>query len=165
MTITRRLALWVGIIGAICFGLFDHTPHGTECHKSTSPDGLYVGERCLLEWVPGGNSEFVGRLFDASTGRLLAQHTFSTPVPQIEWLDYNGEYVSFSNGDGGDDSVYISLPPSIWDRLLALRAPMTAMPVAVLNGTHPSDAFAPCGPNHPRSCTRRLTYNRPGGSK
>jgi hypothetical protein len=124
----------VVVVGVLYFGLFNHTPHGTECQKSASPDGLYVGERCLLDWVPGGSSEYVGRVLDAKNGKLLAQHTFSTPVPDLSWssgvnysvepdgpLRYIGPSVGFSIGDGGDDSAYISLPPSMWDRLLAAR--------------------------------------------
>lgn len=100
---------------------FNPTPRGEQCRKSTSPDGIYIADLCLLVWVPGGDSRYVGRVYRAQTGRLLAQHTFSTPTPEISWNSYGDIYVSFSKGDGGDDSVYISLPPSLIDRLLAAR--------------------------------------------
>lgn len=116
----RQTAI-LAVIGMSCVGLFDRTPHGTECRKSASPDGLYVAERCLLDWVPGGSSKYVGRLFDAKSGKLLAQKTFSTSVPEISWLNYEGAIVSFSVGDADDGGADISLPPSRWDRLLAAR--------------------------------------------
>jgi hypothetical protein len=117
--------------GSIYFGLFDHTSHGTGCQRSTSPDGRYTAERCMVDW-DRDSPEYVGRLFDASTGRKLAQHTFNTPVPQLSWspgFQYQpkpeepfvdvGPFVSFSVG--GDDDSSINLPPSKWDRLLAMR--------------------------------------------
>jgi hypothetical protein len=117
----KRATLFIVGLGVIYFCLFNHTPHGRECESSKSPDGLYMAERCLLKWVPGGDSKYVGRLFDARNGKLLAQHTFATPVPQVAWFNYEEIYVSFSIGDGGDDATYISIPPSKWDRLLAAR--------------------------------------------
>ena len=120
-SILKRVVCGSTVIGILYFSLFDTTPRGTECERLTSPNGLYVAERCVLRWVPRGDSKYVGRLFDAKSGRKLAQHTFSTPVPQIAWFDYTDVYVSFSIGDDGDDSPYISLPPSKWDRILAAR--------------------------------------------
>jgi hypothetical protein len=117
----KRAALSATVVGVLYFVLFDTTPRGDECERSTSPDDLYIAERCVLQWVPGGDSKYVGRIFDAKSGKKLAQHTFSTPVPQIAWFDYTDVYVSFSIGDDGSDSPYISLPPSKWDRLLAAR--------------------------------------------
>jgi hypothetical protein len=117
----KRAALSATVVGVLYFVLFDTTPRGDECERSTSLDGLYIAERCVLQWVPGGDSKYVGRIFDAKSGKKLAQHTFSTPVPQIAWFDYTDVYVSFSIGDDGSDSPYISLPPSKWDRLLAAR--------------------------------------------
>lgn len=116
-----RFALLVPVIGTLFICLTDLTPRGTECQKSAPPDGLYVAERCLLKWVPGGNSEYVGRVFDAKSGKKLAQHIFRTPDPQIAWYSYTALYVSFSIGDDSSDAPYISLPPSKWDRLLAAR--------------------------------------------
>ena len=132
--IFKGVALGTALIGILYFSLFDTTPHGTECKRSTSPDGLYIAERCVLRWVPGGDSKYVGRLFDVGSGKKLAQHTFSTPVPDLSWyhsMDYspkdNGALihpppsVGFSIGDGGDDATFISLPPSTWDKLLAAQ--------------------------------------------
>ena len=85
----------------------------------------------MVDW-DRDSPEYVGRLFDASTGRKLAQRTFNTPVSQLSWssgVQYRlkpeepfvdvGPFVSFSVG-GGDNST-INLPPSKWDRLLAMR--------------------------------------------
>jgi hypothetical protein len=112
------IPIFLALVGIFAF---DRTPRGEECRKSTSPDGIYIADLCLLSWIPGGDSQYVGRVYRAQTGRLLAQHTFSTPTPEISWNSYSDTYVSFSKGDGGDNSVYISLPPAFIDRLLATR--------------------------------------------
>jgi hypothetical protein len=122
------------VIGMLYFALFDHTPHGTACQKSRSPDGHYIAERCLLDWIPGGSSKYVGRLFDAKTGKKLAQNTFNTSDPDLSWspgMYYSlgpessykdiGPSVGFSRGDPDDGDSGISLPPSRWDRLSAVR--------------------------------------------
>jgi hypothetical protein len=128
----KRAALCVALLGALYFSLFDTTPQGRECERSTSPNGAYVAERCVLRWIPSFESKYVGRLFDAKSGKKLAQHTFATPVPELRWspgMDYSRNddgvlmhlppSVSFSRG--GDDDSDIALPPSTWDRLLAAR--------------------------------------------
>jgi hypothetical protein len=131
----KRVALIAVGIGVIYFFFFNHTPQGTHCKRSKSPDGLYTAERCLLGWDPGFSSDYVGRLFDAKRGKLLAEHTFSTPVPDLFWspgmfyssdpnspvIRYAGPSVVFSSGDLVDGDSGISLPPSSWDRLLAAR--------------------------------------------
>jgi hypothetical protein len=117
LKITSAL-LTMALVGIFAF---DRTPRGEECRTSTSPDGIYLADLCLLDWVPGGDSRYVGRVYFAQTGRVMAQHTFSTPTPEISWNSYNDVYVSFSKGDGGDSSVYISLPPTLLDRMLAAR--------------------------------------------
>jgi hypothetical protein len=142
----RRIALLAAIaIGTLYFTLFDTTPRGIRCVKSTSPDGVYIAERCALNSVAWGNPNYAGRLFDAKTGKLLAQHTFSTPVPDLSWhravtysldpngpLLYAGPAIGFSSGDGGDDATYISLPPSSWDRLLASRPRLSFGPLQLV---------------------------------
>jgi hypothetical protein len=129
----KRAALIAVITGVGYFGIFNHTPQGTNCKSSKSPDGLYIAERCLLAWDPGFSSDYVGRLFDAKTGKLLAQCSFSTPVPEILWspgfyssgrsstMEYIGPSVVFSRGDPDSGDSGISLPPSKWDQLLAAR--------------------------------------------
>ncbi|MFP3564289.1 hypothetical protein [Paraburkholderia sp. SIMBA_030] len=121
------------VISALYFGLVDRTPHGTECEKSSSPDGIYIAERCFLEVQSfrSGDAKYVGRLFDAKSGSLLAEHTFISPVPDLFWSPgfYSGEpvphfiepSVNFSRGGEDGDGSDISLPPSRWDKLLAAR--------------------------------------------
>jgi hypothetical protein len=121
MKISLRITYTLLVMALIGIFAFDRTPRGEECRTSTSPDGIYLADLCLFAWVPGGDSRYVGRVYIAQTGRLIAQHTFSTPIPEISWNSYGEAYVSFSKGDGGDDSVYISLPPSFVDRMLAAR--------------------------------------------
>lgn len=136
MKITRgRAAAIVGIvvIGTLYFGMFSHTPQGTICEKSSSPDGIYIAERCFLnvQSFRSGDAKYVGRLFDATSGKLLAEHTFITPVPDLFWSpgfhsgepvpQYIGPSVNFSRGGEVGDGSDISLPPSVWDRILAAR--------------------------------------------
>lgn len=130
-TILKRAALCAAVVGVLYFSLFDTTPQGTECKRSSSPNGVYLAELCLLRWVPGGDSSYSARVFDAKSGKKLAQHTFDTTVPELSWspgvtyslgdgpLLHDGPAVSFSRG--GDKAASISLPPSKWDRLLAAR--------------------------------------------
>lgn len=135
MSLRPRAAVSVGItvVVALYFGLFNHTPPGSECKKSTSPDGIYIAERCFLEVQSfrDGDARYVGRLFDAGSGKLLAEHTFITPVPDLFWspgfrsgepvAHYVSPSVNFSRGGEEGDGSDISLPPSLWDRLLAAR--------------------------------------------
>jgi hypothetical protein len=120
-SIVRRTAILAMIVGTLGFVLLDTTPHGTECQDSQSPDGKYSAQLCMLKWLGRGNARYVGRVFDAKSRKLVAQHTFTTPVPTISWSSYEGETVLFSIGDGGDESTYVDLPPSSWNRLLAAR--------------------------------------------
>lgn len=92
----KRITLLTVTIGTLYLLLFDQTPRGTECQKSTSPDRSYIAERCLLNWIPGGNSEYVGRVSDAETGKVLVQRSFSTPVPETLWFESGN--MTFSRG-------------------------------------------------------------------
>jgi hypothetical protein len=122
------------VAGAAYFGLLNHTPHGTECVKSTSPDGTYIAERCFLgmQGFRSDNGRYVARVFDAKSGSLLAESVFETPVPDFSWSTgfyysdlkqarYVGPAVYFQRGGEDGDGSSISLPPSTWDRLLARR--------------------------------------------
>ncbi|MPW09047.1 hypothetical protein GCT19_25915 [Paraburkholderia sp. CNPSo 3155] len=91
------------------------TKNASECIKSTSKNGRYIAERCLLQWRGGNDPDYRGQVYDAVSGKLLVRRTFSTPVPELIWLD--GEGVSFSRG--GDDASFIKLPPSFYDRMIA----------------------------------------------
>jgi hypothetical protein len=133
----KKISLVCGIVvaGGAYFGLLNHTPHGTECVRSTSPDGTYIAERCFLG-KPGfyrsDNGRYVARLFEAKSGDLLVENVFTTPVPDLYWttgfyagdshlLHYIGPAVSYQRGGEDDDGSHIYLPPSFWDRLLARR--------------------------------------------
>lgn len=121
------------IIGSLYLGLFNRTPHGTKCIRSISPDGVYLAERCFLqvESYRTEDTQYVARLFDAKSGNLLAEHVFTTPVPDFYWSPgfysgepeprYIGPSVNFSRGGEDGDGSDISLPPSFWDRLMAKR--------------------------------------------
>ncbi|NUY00476.1 hypothetical protein [Paraburkholderia youngii] len=91
------------------------TGNASECIKSTSKNGRYIAERCLLQWRGGNDPDYRGQVYDAVSGKLLVRRTFSTPVPELIWLDDEG--VSFSRGD--DDASFVKLPPSFYDRMIA----------------------------------------------
>jgi hypothetical protein len=110
--IASGAALWVAVnywIGA------DLRSKAHDCRKAPSDGGRYIAELCLLRWNPAGNSDYPGRVYNAKGGELLAERTFSTPVPELSW--WKEESVSFERG--GDDSSWVILPPSLYDRLLA----------------------------------------------
>jgi hypothetical protein len=86
-----------------------------DCRRTPSDGGHYIAELCLLRWNPGNDSDYVGRVYDAKNRELLAERTFSTPVPELLW--WKEDNVSFSRG--GDDSSWVILPPSLYDKLLA----------------------------------------------
>ncbi|WP_322058602.1 hypothetical protein [Paraburkholderia sp. J63] len=92
----------------------------SSCVRSTSPDRLYIAEECRLDWNHRDNPEYVGRVYGAASGKLIARRTFSTPSPKIMWAD---NYVQFQIG--GDDDDLVMLPPSLYDRINALYWRMT----------------------------------------
>jgi hypothetical protein len=86
-----------------------------DCRKTSSEGGRYTAELCLLQWIPGDDSIYLGRVYNAKNSELLVERTFSTPVPELSW--WKEKAVSFAKG--GDDSSWVALPPSLYDRLLA----------------------------------------------
>jgi hypothetical protein len=114
--LAKRVARLAAVGYALYLCLIDHTPHGTECREAISPNGQYRAERCLLEWIPGSESKYAGRIFSTQSGKMLVQRIFSTSVPTILW--FKDGNMTFSTG--GDDA-FIVLPLSTWDRLMAAR--------------------------------------------
>ena len=110
--IAGMAVLWIAVhywIGA------DLRSKAHDCKKTPSHGGRYIAELCLLRWNPGNDSDYLGRVYDAKNNELLAEQTFRTPVPELQW--WKEDNVSFSRG--GDDSSWVILPPSLYDRLLA----------------------------------------------
>ncbi|QBQ96353.1 hypothetical protein [Paraburkholderia pallida] len=85
-----------------------------DCTRSTSPNGRYIAEECTLDWNRGDNPKYVGRVFDAASGKLIARQIFRTPVPEIMWGD---SYLLFQRG--GDGEGLVNLPPSRYERINA----------------------------------------------
>ena len=113
----KRVALFAVIVGGLYWCFFNRTPHGDDCVTSTAESGIYVAELCMLTWSSRDDPEYVGRIYDAKSRKLLVQSTFSTSVPEIMWFDDGN--MSFSRG--GDEAAFIDLPPSKLNRLLAAR--------------------------------------------
>jgi hypothetical protein len=110
-----RTAIWAIAIVCVLYAVhLSLRSEATECVREASTDGIYVAERCLLHWRPGGSSSYRGRVYDAKTHALLVERTFDTPVPQLSW---SADSVSFSRG--GDESSSIPLPPTLFDRITA----------------------------------------------
>jgi hypothetical protein len=135
-TIVYRLVTISFVLIAVYFVIFNRTPQGTQCERSVFSEGTYMAELCFIKFESyrSGNMEYVGRLFDSKTGTLLAERVLVTPTPKLSWssgvkfsldggLTYqsSGPSVEFSRGDGGAENIGIALPPSTWDRLLAMR--------------------------------------------
>lgn len=114
-----RIALFAVVLGGLYLCLFNRTPRGDSCVSSTSANGVYIAELCLLTWSSRDIPEYVGRLYDAKSGKMLVQSVFLTSDPEIRWFK-TGD-LAFSRGDGGDGSGFVTLPPSSWDKLLAAR--------------------------------------------
>ncbi|MBC8728183.1 hypothetical protein [Paraburkholderia sp. UCT2] len=111
---------WGAVVLTVAFAVLlvaTHPDHrnASECIKSTSKNGRYTAERCLLQWRGGNDPAYLGQVYDAASGKLLVRRTFSTPVPELIWVGDEG--VSFSRG--GDDASFIKLPPSFYDRMIA----------------------------------------------
>ena len=125
----------VCLVGALAVAIFlvDHTPRGKDCTQSISHDQIYMAELCVLQALPRDESTYIGRLYDAKTNKKLAQRTFSSPSPELYWSkgwcsqignepkECFGPSVVFSRGDPDTGDNSIDLPPSWWDRLLAMR--------------------------------------------
>ncbi len=109
-------AIVIAAVAALAYAWgVDRRSKARECEKSRSPDGLYVAERCLVQWKGGNDPDYVGRVYDAKSGRLLVERSFSTPVPELSWWKNT---VSFSRG--GDEASEVYLPPSLYDRFKVL---------------------------------------------
>ncbi|KIP19773.1 hypothetical protein KY49_3279 [Burkholderia sp. MSHR3999] len=120
MTKVAKAATWLVLVVAAVAALayawdVDRRSKADECVKSTSPDGRYVAERCLVQWRGPDDCDYVGRVYDAKSGQLLVERSFSTPVPELSWWKNT---VSFSRG--GDEASSVYLPPSLYDRVKAL---------------------------------------------
>jgi hypothetical protein len=124
------------LVIAMYFVAFNHTPQGTRCERSVFSEDSYTAELCFIKFESyrSGNMEYVGRLFDSRKGTLLAERVFVTSTPQLSWspgvknsLDggfsyqSDGPSVEFSRGDGAAGNTGIPLPPSMWDRIEAMR--------------------------------------------
>ena len=110
----KKLATTIGAL-ALLHVFFTHRSDSKayDCVRSTSSNGRYIAEECTLDWDHGGYPKYVGRVYDAASGKLIARQTFHTPVPEIMWGD---TYVLFQRG-GGDGLV--NLPPSRYERINA----------------------------------------------
>ena len=87
--------------------------HAHDCERKQSSDGVYIAELCLL-MDNGHDADYVARIYAARNGVLLAERTFDTTQADMEWFD--GQ-VTFQHG--GDADSWITLPPSMLDRLRA----------------------------------------------
>ena len=88
---------------------------GHECIDATSQDGRYRAQSC----VTGGNGSveyYVGRLYDAHSGRLLARTDFESMDGGEPLFIPDGNGVFFRGGAEGA----IHFPPSWRDKLRAV---------------------------------------------
>lgn len=121
MSKVAKVVIWFALAAAVGITInyaldVESRSKADECERSRSPDGQYLAERCLLQWRGPDDSDYVGRVYDARSGTLLVERSFSTPVPELSW--WKNEAVSFSRG--GDESSTVYLPPTAYDRFKAL---------------------------------------------
>ncbi|WP_133650623.1 hypothetical protein [Paraburkholderia flava] len=121
MSKVKKAVIWLALTAAVGIAInyaldVEGRSKADECERSRSPDGQYLAERCLVQWRGGNNPDYVGRVYDARSGTLLVERSFSTPVPELFW--WKREAVSFSRG--GDESSTVYLPPTAYDRFKAL---------------------------------------------
>lgn len=92
----------------------------SECNSVISQSGLYRVESC----VTGGNGDiddFVGRLYDAHSGKLLARTDFDSMDGGRPEFMPDESAVIFRRGEGnGSGSGTIDIPPNWRDRLRAI---------------------------------------------
>lgn len=117
---TRR----VGVLVAICvvaFGVVQYVSSARkraaarECINVTSQSGLYRAESCVTD-VNGNLVLFVGRLYDAHSGTLIARVDFDSMDGGAPQFMPDESAVLFR---GAGDSGEIGIPPNWRDRLRA----------------------------------------------
>ena len=84
-----------------------------DCQRTQSDNGAYIAELCLLR-DNGHDADYLGRVYAAQGGALLADRTFDTPESGIYW---DNESVAFERGGTGDSLIF--LPPTMLDGLRA----------------------------------------------
>lgn len=104
---------------------FDRSPMGKDCYKSISPDKKYYATLCFRTYerfsevtYEDAPYNFVARLYENKTGRILAITTFNSPEPQFLW---GKDYLLLQRGGVDGDGSNLDLPPSRMDRILANR--------------------------------------------
>jgi hypothetical protein len=111
----KKLAIAIAVLALVYFFATHRSDaNATSCVRSTSPNGLYIAEECMLDWNRRDNARYVGRVYEAASGKLIARRTFHTPVPEITWVD---NHLLFQAG--GDDDDLVVLPPSLYDHINA----------------------------------------------
>lgn len=113
MSLGRRTKMWLKVV-VFLFVILQVVPYSCsvanrmgahECEREIEAT-LYIGEVCYLPSQYGT----LFRLYDAQSGKLLAERTYNDLDPRIIW---------------GDDRVYykpgafVMLPPTWLDRLRA----------------------------------------------
>lgn len=110
-----RLALIAGGIVLVHYAMdVRQRRHAGSCQREPSPRevGQYVAEICL----PPARDTALLRLYSAESGALLAERLYEHPEPRVVWMPGGLLYDTAA----ADDEGVVSLPPSWWDRALAL---------------------------------------------
>ncbi|WP_028225178.1 hypothetical protein [Paraburkholderia ferrariae] len=85
-----------------------------NCYSVTSHSGRYRPEVCETD-ADGNLVSFVGRLYDAHSGKLLARTDFDSMDSSLPEFMPNESAVIFRSG-GDDDSGVVDIPPNWRDR-------------------------------------------------
>jgi hypothetical protein len=90
-----------------------------ECYEVTSPSGLYRAQSCATG-VDGNVVFYVGRLYDARPGVLLARTDFGSVDSRLPAFLPDERSVLFRRGEGdGAGTGFINIPPNWLERLKA----------------------------------------------
>jgi hypothetical protein len=90
-----------------------------ECIDVVSPSGLYRARSCVTG-VDGNVVFYVGRLYDARRGVLLARTDFDSVDSRLPEFSPDERSVIFRRGEGdGSGTGYINIPPNWLERLKA----------------------------------------------
>lgn len=84
-----------------------------DCQRKQSENGAYIAELCLLR-DNGHDADYLGRVYAAHGGALLAKRTFDATEADIYW---DRGSVAFKRGGNGDDLIL--MPPTLLDGLMA----------------------------------------------
>jgi hypothetical protein len=120
----KKCLVFIAFIGT-GFGIYQYIldaiarTYAHDCIEATSKSGLYRAESCVTG-MDGNAVLYVGRLYDARRGVLLARTDFDSVDSRLPEFSPDERSVIFRRGEGdGSGTGYINIPPNWLERLKA----------------------------------------------